>query len=62
MRSIAQEAIRKGYIQRTAALTTPLANEFYAWVKQLHDVEDKDSIPRDICTLRRLFYKEKERS
>lgn len=62
MRSVAQEAIRKGYIQRTAALTTPLANEFYAWVKQLHDVEDKDSIPRDICTLRRLFYKEKERS
>lgn len=62
MRSVAQEAIRKGYIQRTAALTTPLANEFYAWVKQLHDVEDKDSIPRDICTLRRLFYKEKEKS
>lgn len=59
MRSVAQEAIRRGYIQKTAALTTPLANEFYAWVKQLHDVEDKDSIPRDICTLRRLFYKEK---
>ena len=62
MRSVAQEAIRRGYIQKTAALTTPLANEFYAWVKQLHDVEDKDSIPRDICTLRRLFYKEKEKS
>lgn len=62
MRSVAQEAIRKGYIQRTAALTTPLANEFYAWVKQLHDVEDRDSIPRDICTLRGLFYKEKEKS
>ena len=62
MRSVAQEAIRRGYIQKTAALTTPLANEFYAWVKQLHDVEDKDSIPRDICTLRRLFYKEKGES
>ena len=23
-------------------------------------VEDKDSIPKDICTLRRLFYKDKE--
>ena len=62
MRSVAQEAIRRGYIQKTAALITPLANEFYAWVKQLHDVEDKDSVPRDICTLRRLFYKEKEKS
>lgn len=61
MRSVAQEAIRRGYIQKTAALTTPLANEFYAWVKQLHDVENKDSIPRDICTLRRLFYKDKEK-
>ena len=39
MRSIAHEAIRKGYIdrKRTAALTTPLANQFYAWVKTLHD-------------------------
>ena len=56
MRSVAHEAIRKGYIQRTSALTTPTANEFYAWVRKLHDVEDKDSIPKDICTLRRLFY------
>ena len=23
-------------------------------------VEDKDSIPKDICTLRKLFYKDKE--
>lgn len=61
MRSIAHEAIRKGYIQKTSALTTPIANEFYAWVRKLHEVEDKDSIPRDICTLRRLFYKDKEK-
>lgn len=61
MRSIAHEAIRKGYIQKTSALTTPVANEFYAWVRKLHEVEDKDSIPRDICTLRRLFYKDKEK-
>lgn len=58
MRSISHEAIRNGYIRRTSALTTPIANEYYAWVRKLHDVEDKDSIPRDICTLRRLFYKE----
>lgn len=61
MRNIAHEAIRKGYIQKTSALTTPVANEFYAWVKKLHEVEDKDSIPRDICTLRKLFYKDKSK-
>ncbi|MCM1326643.1 MAG: AAA family ATPase [Bacteroidales bacterium] len=59
MRGISHEAIRNGYIKNTSALTTPTANEFYAWVRKLHDVEDKDSIPKDICTLRRLFYKEK---
>lgn len=59
MRSISHEAIRNGYIRKTSALTTPTANEFYAWVRKLHDIEDKDSIPNDICTLRRLFYKDK---
>ena len=62
MRSISHEAIRNGYIKRTSALTTPTANEYYAWVRKLHDVEDKDSIPKDICTLRRLFYKDKEKN
>ena len=59
MRNIAHEAIKNGYIKKTAGLTTPLANEFYAWVRELHNVEDLDSVPRDICTLRRLFYKDK---
>ncbi len=59
MRSISHEAIKNGYIKKTSALTTPTANEYYAWVRKLHDVEDKDSLPKDICTLRRLFYKEK---
>ena len=59
MRSISHEAIRNGYIRKTSALTTPTANEYYAWVRKLHDVEDKDSIPKDICTLRSLFYKDK---
>lgn len=62
MRSISHEAIRNGYIRKTSALTTPTANEYYAWVRKLHDVEDKDNIPRDICTLRRLFYKDKEKN
>lgn len=59
MRNVSHEAIRKGYIQNTSALTSPTANEYYAWVRKLHDVEDKDSIPKDICTLRRLFYKDR---
>ena len=59
MRAISHEAIRNGYIRKTSALTTPLANEYYAWVRKLHDKEDLDSVPRDICTLRRLFFKEK---
>lgn len=59
MRSVSHEAIRNGYIKRTSALTTPIANEYYAWVRKLHDVEDRDSIPKDICTLRRLFYKDR---
>lgn len=56
MRGISHETIKNGYIRKTSALTTPTANEFYAWARKLHDVEDKDSLPKDICTLRRLFY------
>ena len=59
MRGVSHEAIRKGYITRTSALTTPLANEYYAWVKKLHDAEDTDSLPKDICTLRNWFYRDK---
>ena len=59
MRSISYEAIRSGYIKKTSALTTPLANEYYAWVRKLHDVEDKEILPKDICTLRKLFYKDR---
>lgn len=62
LRSIAREAIRKGYIdpRRTSSLLTPLANQFYAWVKTLHGTADYDSIPKDICTLRNLFFKTEE--
>ena len=59
LRGVSHEAIRKGYITRTAVLTTPLANEYYAWVRKLHDVEEREKLPRDICTLRKMFYKEK---
>lgn len=60
MRGVAHETIRKGHIAKTSLLTTPTANEFYAWARKLHEVEDTDSVPRDICTLRSLFYKDQE--
>ena len=61
MRSVSHEAIRKGYISKTSALTTPLANAYYAWVRTLHGEKDCDSLPRDICTLRRWFYEAQEK-
>ena len=60
MRSVSREAIRKGYISKTSSLVTPLANEYYAWVRKLHEHPDRDNMPRDICTLRRWFYEAKE--
>lgn len=62
MRHVSHEAIRSGHFRRTSALTTPLANEYYAWVKTLHDAEDRENLPKDICTLRNWFYKERGKS
>lgn len=60
MRGVAHEVIRKGVIKRTSTLTTPTANEFYAWVKRMCDEGKRDSLPKDICTLRKMFYSEEE--
>ena len=60
MRSISHEVIKTGNTRRTSALTTPLANEYYAWVRKLAETEDKESLPEDICTLRDMFYEEKK--
>ncbi|MBQ2803175.1 MAG: AAA family ATPase [Lachnospiraceae bacterium] len=60
MRGVSHETIRKGHINKTSLLTTPLANEYYAWVKTLHDREDKEVLPTDICSLRRMFYESRE--
>lgn len=65
MRSISHEAIRKGYIdpRKTSALTSALANQYYGWVKTLHNVvvENPDIIiPKDICSLRKMFFETDE--
>lgn len=63
MRSIAAETFKKGYVARTAALTTALANRFYGWCREIYQETKKDDIhaeytgPRDICTLRKMFMK-----
>lgn len=58
MRAISNESIRKGYIdsRKTSSLTTPLANQYYGWVRTLHTDNKDENTPRDICTLRRLFF------
>lgn len=60
MRSIAHETFKKGYSSRTSLLTTPVANEFYAWCKKQFENGKADELPRDIVTLRKMFYEEKE--
>lgn len=59
MRSVAHETIRNGYIHKTGMLTNSLANEFYAFCQTLHNdntKEQRDIIPKDIVTLRNMFY------
>lgn len=60
MRGIAHETFKKGYTNRTSLLTTPVANEFYAWCKKQFEDGKADELPRDIVTLRKMFYKKKE--
>lgn len=60
MRGIAHETLKKGYTNRTSLLTTPVANEFYVWCKKQFENGKADELPRDIVTLRKMFYKEKE--
>ena len=60
MRSIAHETLKKGHTNRTSFLTIPVANEFYAWCKKQFENGKADELPRDIVTLRKMFYKEKE--
>jgi hypothetical protein len=56
MRSVKEDVYKNGYTKYTSSLTTPLANEFYGWLRQ----QTKEVLRKDIITLREMFYREKE--
>lgn len=57
MRGISAETLRKGYVdkKRISGFTTPLANHYYAWIKTQFTPGGSESVPRDICSLRKMF-------
>ena len=59
MRGLSHEVLRSGNSRKTSALTTPLANEYFGWLKKKYAEGNSDSLPRDICSLRKMFYSEK---
>ena len=56
MRSVKEDVSKNGYTKYTSSLTTPLANEFYGWLRQ----QTREVLRKDIITLREMFYGEKE--
>lgn len=61
MRGLSAEVIRKGYTDRTASLTTPIANIYYGWLKAFVEPKTKEEraeLSKDIVTLRRWFLEE----
>ena len=59
MRGLSHEVFRSGNSRKTSALTTPLANEYFGWLKKKYAEGNTNSLPRDICSLRKMFYNEK---
>lgn len=56
MRGVFHEVAKKGFIGNTASLVTPEANEFYGWLRDLYDAGKLKDMPKDICSLRRMFH------
>ena len=59
MRVIYHEVRKKGFISNTAMLASPLANEFYGWMKTAYEEGKLNSLAQDICTVRGEFYRSK---
>lgn len=57
MRGISAEVLRRGYVdkKRLSSFTTPLANHYYAWIKTQFVPGGSEGVPRDICSLRKMF-------
>ena len=59
MRGLTHEVLQRGYFHKTSALTTPTANDYYGFIKNVFDTTDKEtrqSLPRDIIYCRDKFY------
>lgn len=58
MRGLSHETLRSGNSRKTSALTTPLANEYFGWLKNKYAEGKSGEMPKDICSLRKMFYEE----
>lgn len=59
MRGLTHEVLQRGHFHKTSALTTPTANDYYGFIKNVFDTTDKEtrqSMPRDIIYWRDKFY------
>lgn len=59
MRGLTHEVLQRGHFHKTSALTTPTANDYYGFIKNVFDTTDKEtrqSMPRDIIYWRDEFY------
>lgn len=59
MRGLTHEVLQRGHFHKTSALTTPTANDYYGFIKNVFDTTDKEtrqSLPRDIIYWRDKFY------
>lgn len=63
LRSVAHITIKNGYIHDTGRLYDATSNEFYAFCQKLHNdntPEQRELIPKDIVSLRKMFYDSKK--
>ena len=60
MRSLTREVLKYGTTSRGYILSTPMANYYYAWIKQKSSEprEYREALPKDIISLRKMFYEE----
>lgn len=49
MRGVLYEVKKKGYLANASILTTPMANEFYGWLRRLYDAGKAGQLPANIC-------------